>query len=91
MARFILGLGLLALIAGCRREERPVVAPVGPEEVERAMVGSRAGEERTVAGVRLCWCPAGTYTRGSPPDEPERRPGVDPTTNLASTSTIDYQ
>src|SRR6185503_5049267 len=23
------------------------------------------------------WCPAGTFVMGSPPDEPERRPGED--------------
>jgi formylglycine-generating enzyme required for sulfatase activity len=40
--------------------------------------GSRAGEEKTVAGVRLCWCPPGRFTMGSPPGEPERRPGEDP-------------
>jgi formylglycine-generating enzyme required for sulfatase activity len=39
--------------------------------------GSKAGEERTVAGVRLCWCPPGTFRMGSPPGEPERRPGED--------------
>lgn len=39
--------------------------------------GSKAGEEREVAGVKLCWCPAGTFTMGSPADEPERRPGED--------------
>ncbi|HMJ13934.1 MAG TPA: formylglycine-generating enzyme family protein [Polyangiaceae bacterium] len=37
--------------------------------------GSRAGEEREIAGVRVVWCPAGTFTMGSPADEPERRPG----------------
>jgi formylglycine-generating enzyme len=37
--------------------------------------GARAGEEREVAGIRLSWCPAGTFTMGSPPSEPERRPG----------------
>jgi formylglycine-generating enzyme required for sulfatase activity len=39
--------------------------------------GSRAGDEREVAGIRLCWCPAGRFLMGSPPDEPERRPGED--------------
>src|SRR4051795_12602902 len=39
--------------------------------------GKRAGEERTLAGVRLCWCPPGTFTMGSPTGEPERRPGED--------------
>src|SRR3984957_17105353 len=40
-----------------------------------AFVGSRAGDERQVAGVKLCWCPAGHFTMGSPRTEPERRPG----------------
>ena len=39
--------------------------------------GMRAGEEHDVAGIKLCWCPAGKFTMGSPPDEPERRPGED--------------
>jgi formylglycine-generating enzyme required for sulfatase activity len=37
--------------------------------------GTRAGAERTIAGIKLCWCPPGQFTMGSPPDEPERRPG----------------
>lgn len=42
-----------------------------------AFTGTRAGDERAVAGVKLCWCPAGKFTMGSPADEPERRPGED--------------
>jgi formylglycine-generating enzyme required for sulfatase activity len=45
-------------------------------EVER-FDGETAGDERTVAGVRLCWCPPGKFTMGSPPGEPERRPDED--------------
>jgi formylglycine-generating enzyme required for sulfatase activity len=33
-----------------------------------------AGDERTVAGVRLCWCPPGEFLMGSPPGEAGRRP-----------------
>ena len=39
--------------------------------------GSRAGASRKVAGMDLCWCPPGRFRMGSPPDEPERRPGED--------------
>ena len=39
--------------------------------------GSKPGDEREVAGVKLCWCPPGRFLMGSPPDEPERRPGED--------------
>src|SRR6185436_18266991 len=39
--------------------------------------GSKAGEERKIAGVTFCWCPPGGFTMGSPPGEPERRPGED--------------
>src|SRR2546430_358469 len=42
-----------------------------------SFLGSKAGDEREVAGVKLCWCPAGRFIMGSPPDEPERRPGED--------------
>jgi len=47
------------------------------EQKPRAFTGSKAGEERSVAGVKLCWCPPGKFMMGSPPGEPERRPGED--------------
>jgi formylglycine-generating enzyme len=42
-----------------------------------SFLGSKAGDERAVADIKFCWCPPGTFTMGSPPDEPERRPGED--------------
>jgi sulfatase modifying factor 1 len=39
--------------------------------------GKKAGESREVDGMKLRWCPPGTFTMGSPADEPERRPGED--------------
>jgi formylglycine-generating enzyme required for sulfatase activity len=42
-----------------------------------SFLGSKGGDEREVAGVRLCWCPAGRFLMGSPPEELERRPGED--------------
>lgn len=42
----------------------------GEDRVE----GTRPGDERTIAGMKLCWCPAGRFTMGSPRNEPERRP-----------------
>jgi formylglycine-generating enzyme len=35
--------------------------------------GARAGEAREIAGVRVCWCPPGRFTMGSPSGEPGRR------------------
>lgn len=70
----LLAVGLL----GCQR-----VAPVTPtSEPGRAVAlspftGTNAGDERAVAGIRLCWCPPGQFTMGSPVSEPERRPGED--------------
>ena len=43
--------------------------------VADAFRGSRAGEERQVLGIKLCWCPPGRFIMGSPRTEPERRPG----------------
>ena len=34
---------------------------------------SKPGEERTAVGVKLCWCPAGTFLMGSPREEPGHR------------------
>jgi hypothetical protein len=28
-----------------------------------------------IAGIKPCWCPPGRFVMGSPPGEPERRPG----------------
>src|SRR5262245_27601063 len=39
--------------------------------------GSEAGDQREIAGVEVCWCPAGKFTMGSPRTEVERRPGED--------------
>lgn len=39
-----------------------------------SLQGRRAGEARVIAGLRLCWCPAGTMMMGSPAAEAGRRP-----------------
>jgi formylglycine-generating enzyme required for sulfatase activity len=46
----------------------------GSSQVESRFEGSRAGEQREVLGIKLSWCPPGTFIMGSPPSEPERRP-----------------
>jgi formylglycine-generating enzyme len=40
-----------------------------------AFSSTRAGEDRKIAGMKVCWCPPGTFVMGSPRNEPERRPG----------------
>lgn len=44
-----------------------------PRPQPSSFVGSKAGDERTVHGIRCCWCPAGRFTMGSPEKEPGRR------------------
>ncbi len=34
--------------------------------------GAKAGDERRIEGIHLCWCPPGRFTMGSPPSEPDR-------------------
>src|SRR5207249_7259033 len=78
-ARFPYWLLLLAAVmAGCQRAAT-VMPEAGPVTVETPSTfgGSMAGEERVVDGMKLCWCPPGRFTMGSPPGEPERRPGED--------------
>src|SRR5690349_1348632 len=38
-----------------------------------SFAGSKAGDERDVARVKLCWCPPGRFQMGSPRGETERR------------------
>jgi formylglycine-generating enzyme len=76
-AKPVYALVLLASL-GCRRAE-PVPSPGDPTRGGGPAVfeGSKPGDEREVAGVKFCWCPPGRFLMGSPPDEPERRPGED--------------
>jgi formylglycine-generating enzyme required for sulfatase activity len=67
----VIGLGLQGGVTSGRREDAQAVT------VRKPFAGSKAGEEGEVAGVKLCWCPPGKFTMGSPPHEPERRPGED--------------
>ena len=55
----------------------PAAEPNDARPAPAAFAGSKVGEEREINGVRLCWCPAGRFRMGSPPHEPERRPGED--------------
>jgi formylglycine-generating enzyme required for sulfatase activity len=71
------GLLLVAGLIGCQGEAPPVVPPASdsqPPARADAFAGSRAGEEREIGGMKLCWCPPGRFRLGSPPNEPERRP-----------------
>ena len=38
-----------------------------------SLQGRRAGEERVIAGIQMCWCPAGKFMMGSPASEAGRR------------------
>jgi formylglycine-generating enzyme required for sulfatase activity len=62
-----------ASLAACRPVEPAPPPAADAPSIRSAFDGARAGEERDVAGVRLCWCPAGRFLMGSPADEPERR------------------
>ena len=49
-------------------------APQPAESEAAGFAGERAGQQREVAGMPLCWCPPGRFVLGSPRSEPERRP-----------------
>lgn len=51
-----------------------VAADALPSTGADSFSGSKAGEERAVRSVKVCWCPPGRFRMGSPPDEPEHRP-----------------
>src|SRR5438034_1883152 len=71
---------LLPGLIGCHCEAGTNFPPAGdahPVVLIDSFLGSKGGDEREVAGIKLCWCPAGRFLMGSPPSEPERRPGED--------------
>ena len=42
-----------------------------------AFARTKAGDEIRFNDINLCWCPPGKFIMGSPPSEPDRRPGED--------------
>src|SRR6266542_452123 len=36
------------------------------------LAGAKAGDEREIGSVKLCWCPPGRFRMGSPPNEADR-------------------
>jgi len=65
-------------VVGCRRVESKM--PIDDSTravVPSTFIGSQAGDQREVLGIKLCWCPPGRFIMGSPPNEPERRPDED--------------
>jgi sulfatase modifying factor 1 len=70
----------LILIASLIGYDLDVVAGIPPAQTlpSRAQpgffIGSRAGEELEVRGVKVCWCPPGRFLMGSPPGEAGHRP-----------------
>src|SRR5437016_4677819 len=74
------GLLMTCGVIGCVLSANPSVLLAGedqPAARSKSFGSSKAGEERELAGVKLCWCPAGRFVMGSPRNEPERRPGED--------------
>lgn len=43
-----------------------------------AFAGSKPGDRRQIAGIKLRWCPAGAFRMGSPANEPGRRADESP-------------
>jgi len=71
---------MLLGVSGCGRDATTGLPAVGddpPEVRVDHFSGAKGGDDREVAGVKLCWCPPGTFIMGSPLGEPERRPGED--------------
>ena len=72
----------LALLGSGFPGSHGVVGVLGAEGADSRVVapafsGLKAGDQRELAGIQLCWCPAGKFMMGSPRGEPERRPDED--------------
>lgn len=69
---------IASAVLGCQRTE-PLPRADEPTKTSTTSPfdGLKAGDEREVVGVRLCWCPPCKFTMGSPRGEAERRPDED--------------
>jgi sulfatase modifying factor 1 len=75
-SRYALGVLLVAVFAGYRENgftHGQVTVDLPHQAQDESFDGSRAGDLREIAGIKLCWCPAGRFLMGSPPNEPQRR------------------
>jgi formylglycine-generating enzyme required for sulfatase activity len=73
-SRCFLALVILVGLLGSQRPITPAVAPgIDASDDTPTFTGSKGGDKRQLAGIKLCWCPPGRFQMGSPPDEPERR------------------
>ena len=63
----------------------------GSDRLRDDPVGTRAGEERTIAGIKLCWCPPGRFTMGSPPERAGAAAGRGPGRGDADPRLLDRQ
>jgi formylglycine-generating enzyme required for sulfatase activity len=68
----LLLLAVVAITVRCRPPE-PTVSRAIESESAVEFTGSAAGAKRDVAGIKLCWCPAGRFLMGSPASETEHR------------------
>ncbi len=72
----VLILASATLLFGCEHDAAGIRSSTDEPQTSHTreyFTGTKAGEAREVGGMRLCWCPAGHFRMGSPPDEPERR------------------
>jgi formylglycine-generating enzyme required for sulfatase activity len=78
MRRFSKPVSALLFTIACAvaRTHGEVAAPP-PTSDAPAFIGSKAGDQREICGVSLCWCPPGKFLMGSPRGELERRPDED--------------
>lgn len=76
LARQLLSLILLAAgVLGCvGAESLRSAGDLTTPDTRPSFTGAKAGQAREVAGLKLCWCPPGKFTMGSPAAESERRP-----------------
>ena len=61
-----------ALSVGVFGTGRKALASPAPRQDSAPFLGRNPGEERTVEGMKLCWCPPGRFVMGSPPTEVDR-------------------
>jgi formylglycine-generating enzyme required for sulfatase activity len=74
-SQHLFALVTVCLLLGCQQDvtTRHASTKNNTQLQKGSFVGARAGAERSVGGLDLCWCPPGRFLMGSPPNEPGHR------------------
>ena len=73
VAAITLALSILGNTPACGHPDPDASRAAPALPATNSVLGTKAGQEKVIGGVRLGWCPPGKFRMGSPAEEPGHR------------------